>query len=60
MLTLNMQRIVRHVFEQIGFGNTVTLEPVFDSNKPIRSTADMLLWFTGKPCGEGSKRARRF
>ncbi len=34
MLTLNMQRIVQHVF---------------DGNKPIRSTGDMLPWFTGKP-----------
>ena len=49
MLTLNMGRIVQHVFEEIRFGNTVTLEPVFDSNRPIRSTADMLPWFTGKP-----------
>jgi type III restriction enzyme len=49
MLTLNMGRIVQHVFEQIRFGNTVTVEPVFDSNRPIRSTADMLPWFTGKP-----------
>jgi len=49
MLTLNMQRIVQHVFEQIRFANTVTLEPVFDSNRPIRSTADMLPWFTGRP-----------
>jgi type III restriction enzyme len=42
--------IVQHVFEQIRFGNTVTIEPVFESNRPIRSTADMLPWFTGKPC----------
>jgi type III restriction enzyme len=26
------------------------VEPVFDNNKPIRSTGDMLPWFTGKPC----------
>ncbi|MGD1086995.1 MAG: DEAD/DEAH box helicase family protein, partial [Verrucomicrobiota bacterium] len=49
MLTLNMPRIVQHVFDQIRFGNTVRLEPVFESNRPIRSTADMLQWFTGKP-----------
>lgn len=49
MLALNMQRIVQHVFEQIRFANTESLEPVFDSNRPIRSTADMLPWFTGKP-----------
>ncbi len=50
MLTLNMQRIVQHVFDQIRFNNTISLEPVFESNKPIRSTADMLPWYTGKPC----------
>ena len=49
MLTLNMTRIVQHVFDQIRQSNTEKLEPVFDSNKPIRATADMLPWFTGKP-----------
>ena len=49
LLTLNMGRIVQHVFEQVRFGNTLALEPVFDSNRAIRSTADMLPWFTGKP-----------
>lgn len=49
MLTLNMQRIVRHVFEQIRFANTEALEPIFDTSHPIRSTGDMLPWFTGKP-----------
>ncbi|MGO8696996.1 MAG: BPTD_3080 family restriction endonuclease [Limisphaerales bacterium] len=49
LLTLNMGRIVQHIFGEIRQGNTVTLEPVFDSNRPIRSTADMLPWFTGKP-----------
>lgn len=49
MLTLNMQRIVQHVFEQIRFTNTTGLEPIFDRTKPIRSTGDMLPWYTGKP-----------
>lgn len=49
MLTLNMQRIVQHIFEKIRFANTERLEVVFDTNKPIRSTGDMLPWFTGKP-----------
>jgi type III restriction enzyme len=49
MLTLNMQRIVRHVFEQIRFANTEALEPIFDTNHPIRTTGDMQPWFTGKP-----------
>jgi type III restriction enzyme len=50
MLTLNMQRIIQHVFEQIRFGNTLTLAPVFDTAKPIRATGDMLPWHTGKRC----------
>jgi type III restriction enzyme len=49
MLTLNMQRIVQHIFEQIRFANTETLEAIFDSAKPIRSTGDMFPWYTGKP-----------
>ena len=56
MLTLNMNRVVQHVFERIRFANTETLEPVFDSNQPIRSTGDMMPWFTGKPC-EVAKRS---
>jgi type III restriction enzyme len=49
MLTLNMQRIIQHVFDQIRFANTEALEAVFDSSRPIRSTGDMLPWFTGRP-----------
>jgi type III restriction enzyme len=56
MLTLNMQRIVQHVFEQIRFTNTESLEPVFETSRPIRSTGDMLPWHTGKPC-EAAQRS---
>ncbi|MCG3150179.1 MAG: hypothetical protein PCFJNLEI_03659 [Verrucomicrobiae bacterium] len=56
MLALNMSRIVQHVFDQIRFANTEGLTPVFDSFKPIRGTADMLPWYTGKPC-ESTKRS---
>lgn len=55
MLTLNMGRIVQHIFGEIRQSNTETLEPVFDSNKPIRSTADMLPWFTGRPVVAANK-----
>jgi type III restriction enzyme len=55
MLTLNMTRIVQHVFDQIRQSNTEKLEPVFDSNKPIRATVDMLPWFTGKPVVAGNR-----
>jgi type III restriction enzyme len=56
MLTLNTQRIVQHVFEQIRFSNTESLEPVFETSRPIRSTGDMLPWYTGKPC-EAAQRS---
>ena len=48
VLTLNMTRVV--------FENTLALEPVFDSDRPIRTTGDMLPWYTGKPC-EHTKRS---
>jgi type III restriction enzyme len=40
---------IRHVLEQIRFENTLALRPVFDSEKPIRSTGDMLTWYTARP-----------
>ncbi len=50
LLTLNMERIVRHIWEAIRFENTESLEPIFDREHPIRSTGDMRTWFTAKPC----------
>jgi type III restriction enzyme len=49
LLTLNMNRIVRHLWGAIRHENTLALTPVFDSEKPIRSTGDMLPWQTGRP-----------
>ena len=56
VLTLNMTRIVQHIWEAIRFENTLMLEPVFDSDRPIRSTGDVLPWYTGKAC-EHTKRS---
>ena len=50
IITLNMTKVVRHIWEAIRFENTEKLEPVFDQDRPIRSTADMGTWYTGKPC----------
>jgi type III restriction enzyme len=55
LLTLSMQKIVQHVFERIRYENTQSLSPVFDTNKPIRSTNDMLPWYSGKPCEAAAK-----
>jgi type III restriction enzyme len=50
VLTLNMNKIVQHVWEAIRFENTEALAPVFDKERPVRSTGEMRTWFTGRPC----------
>ncbi|MBZ5657782.1 MAG: DEAD/DEAH box helicase family protein [Acidobacteriia bacterium] len=56
VITLNMTQIVQHIWEAIRFENALTLEPVFDTERPIRSTGDMLPWYSGKAC-EHTKRS---
>lgn len=50
LLTLNMTRLVQHIFSAIHQESTESLAPVYDSEQPIRSTADMRTWYTGRPC----------
>jgi type III restriction enzyme len=50
LLTLNMNRVVQHMWEAIRFQNAEALAPVFDREQPIRSTEDMPTWWTGRPC----------
>jgi type III restriction enzyme len=50
IITLNMTKVVQHIWEAIRFENTEKLEPVFDRDRPIRSTSDMGTWYTGRPC----------
>ena len=45
-----MTKVVQHIWEAIRFDNTERLEPVFDRDRPIRSTGDMGTWYKGKPC----------
>ncbi len=56
VITLNMSKVVQHMWEAIRFENALSLVPVFDTERPIRSTGDMLLWYTGRPC-EHTKRS---
>ncbi len=56
MLTLNMNKIVQHIWEAIRCDNTEKLEPVFDVHRPIAHTADMRPRDTSKPC-EHTKRS---
>lgn len=58
IITLNMSRVVQHVWEAVrqeNTENTERLTPVFDRDHPIRSTGEMRTWYTGKPC----ERTRR-
>jgi type III restriction enzyme len=50
LLMLNMNKVVQHIWEAIRFENTEAITPVFNTDNPIRSTADMRTWWTGKPC----------
>ncbi|MCL6510889.1 MAG: DEAD/DEAH box helicase family protein [Anaerolineae bacterium] len=55
IITLNMSRVVQHVWEAVRQENTEKLTPVFDRDHPIRSTGDMRTWYTGKPCERTKK-----
>jgi len=50
VITMNMSKVVQHIWQRIRFENSLVLEPVFDTQRPIRSTGDMLPWYTGKAC----------
>ena len=50
IITLNMTRIVEHIWQAIHFENVEKLEPVFDSDRPVCSTGDMITWHSSKPC----------
>lgn len=50
IITLNMSRVLQHVWEAVRQENTERMTPVFDRDHPIRATGDMRTWYTGKPC----------
>ena len=51
LLTLSMPTIVQHLFDAIRVENTTARELVLDRERPIRSTGDMVPWYSSKPCG---------
>ena len=55
VLALNMNRIVRHLWDALRFENAERLELVFDEARPIRSTGDMAPWYTSKPCDPAAR-----
>jgi type III restriction enzyme len=55
IITLNMSRVVQHVWEAVRQENTERLTPVFDRDHPIHATGEMRTWYTGKPCERTKK-----
>jgi len=49
IITLNLSKVGEHIKGAIRAANTESLELVVDTDKPLRSTADMLPWYTSKP-----------
>jgi len=56
IITLHMSSVAEHLKQAIHFENTKALIPIFDTERPIRATGDMLPWYTGKAC-EHTKRS---
>lgn len=56
VITLNRNRIVQHIWEQIRLSNAEIVEPIFDSTRSaISSTGEMIPWYTRKPCAPATK-----
>lgn len=49
IITLNMNKVVQHLWDAIRFTNSEKTVPVFDQDYPIKSTTDMKPWFTSRP-----------
>ncbi len=45
MITLNMGKVVQHIWGAIRDGNAESITPVFDRDYPVRSTGDMRTWY---------------
>jgi type III restriction enzyme len=49
-IILNMNKIVQHIWQVVRANNAESLTPIFDKERPIRSTSDARTWYTSKPC----------
>ena len=55
LILMNINKIVQHLFNVIKFTNTEEVTPIFNKEKAIKSTGDMMMWFTSKPCEHTKK-----
>lgn len=57
LLSLKIDAVVQHLIERVNEQNTLKLEPVFDSERPIGSTREMRTWYTTRVC-EPTRRSQ--
>jgi type III restriction enzyme len=57
LLSLKIDAVVQHLLERVNEQNTLKLEPVFDSERPIGSTREMRTWYTTRVC-EPTRRSQ--
>ncbi|MGE0080729.1 MAG: BPTD_3080 family restriction endonuclease [Thiohalomonadaceae bacterium] len=50
LIALNLDLVVQHLMRFVTEQNLEHMEPVFDEDFPIGSTAAMRVWYTTKPC----------
>ena len=55
LILLNMNKIVTHLFNAIKFENTQEVAPIFNKEMPLKSTENMMTWFTSRPCEHTQK-----
>jgi len=55
LIALNLDPIIQHLLQFIDEQNTERMEPVFDEEYPIGTTAAMRTWYTTKPCEATTK-----
>ncbi len=50
ILTLNVEKIILHLIQEIKLENTLSLHPQFNPDRPIIYTGDMRTWYTSRHC----------
>lgn len=50
LFALNSDRVVQHIFRFVRQQNEEGIAPVFDTELPIGTTANMRTWYSTKPC----------
>jgi type III restriction enzyme len=55
LIMLNMNKVIQHIWNEIRANNTSELTPVFEKERPIRSTSDIRTWWTSRPCEDFNK-----